>query len=134
MGYGHSRYQSNVNFFEPLPNSVLLSPRSAAQHIIVQKIRYYPTTYIDGTVLTFTDSVSGNILATMQVAPMVVGLSPDANKIDFDEDGVAMMTGASLILNVISGGISGSMQIDSFQLPVLIMTPYVAPQTAGFTA
>ena len=134
MAFGHARYQSNVNLFEPLPNSVLVAPRSAAQHIIVQKIRYYPSVYIDGTVLSFTDSLTGITLATMSVAPMSVGLSPDANTINFDEDGVPLSTGASLILNVLSGGISGSMQIDSFQLPVLIMTPYVAPQTAGFTA
>jgi hypothetical protein len=129
------RKQSNVNLFEPQTGSVLVQVLSAVQCIIIQRIRYYPTTYVAGTVLNFLDSLTSQVIGAMTIVPPGSAPGSDGYVIEFDDrDGYPLSTGANLVLSVLSGGVTGALEVDCFQLPLHVVVPYVAPQTAGFTA
>lgn len=130
------RYQTNINVSERSVGSILVQVKSPSQTIYVQKITYVPTTIIPGTVVTFLDSITGQSIGLMTVMPASINQSPYV--IDFSigvplTAGSALTKGANLILGVTSGGISGRLYIQCYQLPLFNVPTYVAPHTAGFT-
>lgn len=127
------RAQSNVNLFEPQVGSILVQVQNPLQHIIVERIRYMPTTYVANTVLSFIDSLTNQSIGSIIVVQPGLDALASSYVLEWDTDGFPLSVGANLILGVLSGGVTGSLEVDCFQLPLYIVTPYVAPMTAGFT-
>ncbi len=123
------RLQTNARVNEPVANAVLVPVRSAAQKIYVQRVVYSPVNYVAGTVLNVVDSLTGVVIGQITVLPNVSQFP-----LEFGYNGMPLSLGASLLLSIVSGGVSGQMQVDAYQLPLMVNTPYVAPHTAGFTA
>lgn len=128
------RLQTNAYINEPVADSVLVAVKSASQRIYVQRIRYAPSACIVGTVLSFIDSLTLKSLGKMTILPPALGSGTDEYTLDYGSNGFPLSTGASLTLAVLSGGVNGSLKVSAYQLPPYVVTPYVVPATAGFTA
>ena len=123
------RLQTNVSLSEPVADSILVQARSAVRRVYVQKVIYSPNDFVANTVLNFIDSITGQSIGQITV---VAGVSQ--YPLDFGYNGTLLTTGASLVLAILSGGATGRLRVEAYQLPLMINTPYVAPHTAGFTA
>ncbi len=123
------RLQTNVSISEPATGSVLVQVRSTTQRIYVQYIIYSPSDFVAGTVLSFIDSLTLQSIGVISVAGIT-----SQYPLDFGYAGTALSVGASLLLSIISGGATGRLRIDAYQLPLMSNATYVAPHTAGFTA
>ena len=131
------RYQTNASINEPGPNSVLIQVKNPLQTIYIQKIVYAPLGIVAGTVLSFIDSLTLQSIGLITVMPPSVAQPPyviDFGAGDSGSSGTALTKGASLVLSVLSGGVTGRMHIKAYQIPLFINVAYVAPKTAGFTA
>ena len=127
------RAQCNVNLNEPVVGSVLIFAKGPTQVVHIQKITYSPTEFTSGTVLSFIDSLTSVSIGTVQVLPLAIGLSTQF-VLDFGDAGTPLSVGASLVLAVPAGGVTGQLEILAYQIPLYVGVLYVAPQTAGFTA
>ena len=123
------RLQTNVNLSEPVANSILVTARSVVRTVYVQKVTYSPNDFVANTVLNFIDSITGQSIGQITV---VAGVSQ--YYLDFGYNGTPLTVGANLVLAILSGGTTGRLQVNAYQLPLMVATTYVAPHTAGFTA
>ena len=123
------RLQTNVNLSEPVANSILVQGRSAVRTVYVQKVTYSPNDFVANTVLNFIDSIT---LQSIGQITVVAGVSQFF--LDFGYNGTPLTVGANLVLAILSGGTTGRLKVDAYQLPLMVNVAYVAPHTAGYTA
>lgn len=130
------RLQCNASIVEPAIDSVVIRAKSALQTIYVQRISYTPLEFSPFTVLQFTDSLTGRGFGQISVLPLAVGQTTQYI-IDFTAGmavGAPLSKGANLLLKILSGGMTGRLDIKAYQIPLYIVSAYVAPSTAGKTA
>lgn len=127
------RLQTNAYIVEPALDAVAVRVRSASQRIFVQKISYTPAEFSPSAVLQFTDSLNGKIFGQVAVLPLAVGQTTQYI-VDFGEDGTPLSTGANLLVKVLSGGMTGRLDIRAYQLPLYVVASRGTSSTAGFTA
>src|ERR1700674_1876096 len=120
----------------PTINPVLVTAHRPGVAVGVQRIVFSPNVYV-AAVLSFFDSLTNVVIATLQVpaAEPALGDESDAIYVDFGPHGTLLSVGGSLNFSVTANGASGRLHVDAYQHgPFLPETKYVAPMTAGFTA
>lgn len=127
------RYQTNAYLTEPALDNVGVRVKSATQTIYVQKITYSPSEFVALSVLSFTDSLTGKSFGQISVLPVAVGQTTQYI-VDFGADGTPLTRGANLLIKILSGGMTGKLDIKAYQIPAYVVAPRVASSTAGFTA
>ncbi len=110
-----TRGRGSVSINEPAIDAILVTAKSTRQRVVVQGIRYFPTTYVAGTILNFIDSLTLQIIGQMIILPNITQVS-----LDYGDGGTALTLGAHLKLAVIAGGVTGRMIIDTTQAPIYV--------------
>ncbi len=109
------RGRSSVSITEPAVDAMLVVAKSTRQRVVIQGIRYFPTTYVAGTILNFIDSLTLQIIGQLIILPNVTQFS-----LDYGDSGTSLTLGAHLKLAVIAGGVTGRMIIDTTQAPIYV--------------
>src|SRR5580692_9945785 len=107
---------SMVDVDLPLIPTILITAKSPARTIVVQKIVFVPSVYVAST-LSFVDSVTGVSIGSFSIPQYqsTVGDGSDAFIIDFGTTGTKLALGSSLTFTVSVNGVSGRLHIDAYQ-------------------
>ena len=121
MAGDYGRFQpiygmSIVDVDLPLIPTVLITAKSAARTVCVQKIVFVPTTYV-ASVLSFVDTVTGVSIGSFSIPAfeLATGANADTFILDLGPTGTKLSLGASLTFTVSVNGVAGRLHIEAYQ-------------------
>lgn len=130
MSGDYGRFQpiygmSIVDVDLPQIPSLLITAKSPARTICVQKIVYMPSTYV-ASILSFIDSVTGVSIGSFSIPASEpnVGDASDMFSLDFGPTGTKLSLGAGLTFSVTVNGAAGRLHIEAYQKgPISVIVP-----------
>ena len=111
----------------PIVPTALITAKSPARTVCVQKVVFVPSVYV-ASVLSFVDSVTGVSIGSFSIPAnqQTLGDGSDTFVLDFGPTGTKLSLGANLTFTVTANGAAGRLHIEAYQKgPISVVVPNI---------